>query len=61
MRHRPGRAANLVNVSSLFYPVPGGAVLLDWWLLDNRMAAVSLAGLGAIVLRLVRVFRVRPR
>lgn len=54
------RAGNLVNVTSLFYLVPGGTALLDWWLLGNRMAAPALAGLALVVAGLVLVFRSRP-
>ena len=53
------RAGNLVNVTSLFYLVPGGTALLDWWLLSNRMAPLALAGLGLVVAGLVLVFRAR--
>ncbi|MGB3072381.1 MAG: DMT family transporter [Ottowia sp.] len=54
-------AGNLVNVTSLFYLVPGGTALLDWLLLGNRMAPASLAGLATILLGLALVFRSRPR
>lgn len=52
---------NLVNVTSLFYLVPGGTALLDWLVLGNRMAPGALAGLGAIVLGLVLVLGSKPR
>ena len=51
---------NLVNVTSLFYLVPGGTALLDWWLLGNRMAPLALLGLGLVVAGLVLVFHARP-
>ena len=54
------RAGNLVNVTSLFYLVPGGTALLDWWLLGNRMAPLALLGLGLVVAGLVLVFHARP-
>ena len=54
------RAGNLVNVTSLFYLVPGGTALLDWWLLGNRMAPPALLGLGLVVAGLLLVFRARP-
>ncbi|WOP15237.1 DMT family transporter [Ottowia sp. SB7-C50] len=54
------RAGNLVNVTSLFYLVPGGTALLDWWLLGNRMAPLAMMGLGLVVAGLVLVFRARP-
>lgn len=53
------RAGNLVNVTSLFYLVPGGTALLDWWLLGNRMAPLALLGLGLVVAGLLLVFRSR--
>ncbi|NML46470.1 DMT family transporter [Ramlibacter sp. G-1-2-2] len=43
------QAGNLVNVTSLFYLVPGGTALLDWAVLGNAMAPAAIAGLGAIV------------
>lgn len=54
-------SGNLVNVTSLFYLVPGGTALLDWLLLGNRMAPAALAGLATILLGLALVFRSRPR
>ncbi|MEH6566817.1 MAG: DMT family transporter [Halopseudomonas sp.] len=51
------RMGNLVNVTSLFYLMPGCTALLDYLFLGNRMAALSLWGMGAIVLGLVLVFR----
>jgi len=51
------QAGNLVNVTSLFYLVPGTTALLDWLLLGNRMAPAAIAGMGAILLGLVLVFR----
>ncbi|MDO5693844.1 MAG: DMT family transporter [Pseudomonadota bacterium] len=59
--YRMLRAGNVVNVTSLFYLVPGGTALLDWWLLGNRMAPLALAGLGLVVLGLLLVFRARVR
>ena len=47
------RMGNLVNVTSLFYLMPGCTALLDFLFLGNRMAALSLLGMGAIVLGLV--------
>ena len=54
------RAGNLVNVTSLFYLVPGGTALLDWLLLRNRMAPLALLGLGLVVAGLLLVFKARP-
>jgi drug/metabolite transporter (DMT)-like permease len=51
------RAGNLVNVTSLFYAVPAGTALLDYLVLGNRLAPLALAGMAAIVLGLVQVFR----
>lgn len=51
------QAGNLVNVTSLFYLVPGVTAGLDYVFLGNRMSLASLAGLVAIVLGLLMVFR----
>lgn len=51
------QAGNLVNVTSLFYLVPVGTAVLDWLVLGNRMALPSIAGMVAILLGLVLVFR----
>lgn len=58
--YRMLHAGNLVNVTSLFYLVPGGTALLDWWLLGHRMAPLALGGLALVVLGLLLVFRARP-
>jgi drug/metabolite transporter (DMT)-like permease len=50
-------AGNLVNVTSLFYLVPAGTVLLDWLVLGNRLAPLALAGMAAIVGGLALVLR----
>lgn len=50
-------AGNLVNVTSLFYLVPAGTAALDYLVLGNRLAPWSLAGMLAILLGLVQVFR----
>jgi drug/metabolite transporter (DMT)-like permease len=55
------QAGNLVNVTSLFYAVPAGTALLDYLVLGNRLAPLALAGMGAIVLGLVLVFRTPAR
>ena len=55
--YRMLRAGNLVNVTSLFYLVPGGTALLDWLLLGNRMAPLALLGLGLVVAGLLLVFK----
>jgi drug/metabolite transporter (DMT)-like permease len=51
---------NLVNVTSLFYLVPAVTALLDYLVFGNRLAALSLAGMGLIVAGLLFVFR-QPR
>jgi drug/metabolite transporter (DMT)-like permease len=48
---------NLVNVTSLFYLVPGVTAAMDWIILDNPMPTGAIAGLGLIVIGLVLVFR----
>lgn len=48
---------NVVNVTSLFYLVPGGTALLDWLVLGNTMAPGALVGIAAIVAGLVLAFR----
>ena len=53
------RMGNLVNVTSLFYLMPGTTALLDYLFLGNRMALGSLLGMGLIVVGLVLVFRQR--
>ena len=52
---------NLVNVTSLFYMVPGGTALLDALVFGNRLAPLALAGMAAIVMGLVLVFRAPGR
>jgi drug/metabolite transporter (DMT)-like permease len=54
------RAGNLVNVTSLFYLVPGVTAAMDYLFLGNAMSGLSLAGMVAILLGLVLVFR-QPR
>ena len=48
---------NLVNVTSLFYLVPGVTAAMDWLILGNPMSGLAIAGLTLIVLGLVLVFR----
>lgn len=54
------RVGNLVNVTSLFYLVPGVTAVLDYLVFGNRLAPLSLLGMGAILLGLGLVFRHRP-
>ncbi|MEH6499622.1 MAG: DMT family transporter [Pseudoalteromonas distincta] len=51
------RVGNLVNVTSLFYLVPGVTAGLDYLFLGNRMAPLSLLGMLAILAGLALVFR----
>ncbi|MNS55848.1 EamA-like transporter family protein [compost metagenome] len=55
--YRMIQAGNLVNVTSLFYLVPAGTAALDYLVLGNRLSALSLAGMGAILLGLMLVLR----
>lgn len=55
--YRMIQAGNLVNVTSLFYLVPAGTAALDYLILGNRLSALSLAGMGAILLGLMLVLR----
>ena len=55
------RSGNLVNVTSLFYLVPGGTALLDWLVLGNALAPAALAGMAAVVGGLLLVYRTSPR
>ncbi|MNJ64629.1 EamA-like transporter family protein [compost metagenome] len=48
---------NLVNVTSLFYLVPAVTAVMDYLIFGNRLAALSLLGMGLIVIGLLFVFR----
>ncbi len=48
---------NLVNVTSLFYLVPAVTALMDYLIFGNRLPALSLLGMGLIVIGLLFVFR----
>lgn len=48
---------NLVNVTSLFYLVPGVTALMDWAILGNPMSALMMGGLALVVVGLLIVFR----
>lgn len=52
---------DLVNVTSLFYLVPAVTAVMDYLVFGNRLPALSLLGMGLIVLGLVLVFRPSPR
>jgi drug/metabolite transporter (DMT)-like permease len=51
------RRGNLVNVTSLLYLVPVVTVLLDALLLGNRLPALALLGMGAILGGMALVFK----
>ncbi len=51
------RAGNLVNVTSLFYLVPGGTAILDYFFLGNALAPLALAGMALILAGLAVVSR----
>ncbi|MBB3912093.1 DMT family transporter [Sphingomonas desiccabilis] len=48
---------NLVNVTSLFYLVPGVTAAMDWAFLGNPMSALMMGGLALVVVGLLIVFR----
>ncbi|MGL3820710.1 DMT family transporter [Sphingopyxis sp. R3-92] len=48
---------NLVNVTSLFYLVPGVTAAMDWLILGNPMSLYAIAGLVLVVVGLLVVFR----
>jgi len=48
---------NLVNVTSLFYLVPAVTAVMDYLIFGNRLALLSVLGMGLIVVGLGFVFR----
>ena len=48
---------NLVNVTSLFYLVPGVTAAMDWAFLGNPMSSLMMGGLALVVVGLLIVFR----
>jgi len=46
-----------VNVTSLFYLVPGVTAAMDWMILGNPMSMFMLVGLALVVAGLLIVFR----
>ncbi|MDC9603892.1 DMT family transporter [Xenorhabdus griffiniae] len=51
------RAGNLVNVTSLFYLVPGVTAIMDYLFLGNALSILSIIGMFAIITGLALVFR----
>lgn len=50
-------AGSIVNVTSLFYLVPVITAVLDYLLLGNTLPWSAVAGMGAILLGIMMVFR----
>lgn len=50
-------AGSIVNVTSLFYLVPVITAVLDYFLLGNTLPWSGMAGMGAILLGIMMVFR----
>jgi drug/metabolite transporter (DMT)-like permease len=48
---------NLVNVTSLFYLVPAVTAVMDYLIFGNKLAILSLLGMGMIIVGLAFVFR----
>lgn len=53
------QVGNLVNVTSLFYLVPGVTAAMDYAFLGNPLPRLSAVGMGAILVGLILVFRQR--
>ncbi|ABC30418.1 Permease of the drug/metabolite transporter (DMT) superfamily [Hahella chejuensis KCTC 2396] len=53
------QAGNLVNVTSLFYLVPGVTAVMDYLFLGNQMSLLSLLGMAAILFGLTLISRTR--
>ncbi len=51
------RTGNLVNITSLFYLIPVVTVILDYLFLGNTMSLLSIAGMAAIILGVMLVFK----
>lgn len=54
------QAGNLVNVTSLFYLVPGVTAIMDYLFLGNTLPLLSLIGMLVILCGLTLVFKTRP-
>lgn len=54
------QAGNLVNVTSLFYLVPGVTAIMDYLFLGNALPLLSLVGMLVILCGLTLVFKTRP-
>jgi len=50
---------NLVNVTSLFYLVPGVTAGMDWAILGHPMSGLMMGGLALVIAGLLIVFRYR--
>ncbi|MDX7998511.1 DMT family transporter [Xenorhabdus sp. Reich] len=50
-------AGNLVNVTSLFYLVPGVTAIMDYLFLGNALSILSIVGMVAIIVGLALIFR----
>ena len=57
--YRMIQSGNLVNVTSLFYLVPGVTAAMDWAFLGNPMSALMMGGLALVIVGLLIVFRYR--
>ncbi len=52
---------NLVNVTSLFYLVPGVTAIMDYLFLGNALSILSIIGMFAIILGLSLIFREKEK
>ncbi|MDC9595307.1 DMT family transporter [Xenorhabdus anantnagensis] len=52
---------NLVNVTSLFYLVPGVTAIMDYLFLGNKLSNLSIIGMIAIIFGLVIIFHVKEK
>lgn len=50
---------NLVNVTSLFYLVPGVTAAMDWFFLGHPLSTLAMTGLALTIVGLVLVFQQR--
>lgn len=54
-------AGNLVNVTSLFYLVPGVTAIMDYLFLGNKLSNLSIIGMIAIIFGLLIIFHVKEK